>query len=117
MSKVLVAFEVTLTPKGKEEYLAAVEKIKPLVADLAGYERGERFQSIAEGNKLLSLHVWENEEAVAKWRNQTEHRLAQMAGREKMFSSYRITVGHVVREYTDTNRSQAPADSNQYLIR
>lgn len=116
MGRLLVVFEVTLTPEGKDRYLEIAAKLRPLVAGWPGYERGERFRSIAAGDKLLSMHVWESEEAIAAWRKHAEHRLAQLEGREKLFSSYRITVGQIIREYTAKDRDQAPADSNEHLL-
>ena len=44
-----------------------------------------------------------------------EHRMSQKEGREKLFESYKITVCSEIRSYTDTERTQAPPDSNGYL--
>lgn len=63
----------------------------------------------------MSLSVLENEEAVKKWRDELHHRMSQSEGRERLFESYRITVASVIREYDDSNRNEAPADSNEYL--
>ncbi len=116
MSKVVVMFEVTPLEGSGDRYLELAAKLRPLLADCSGFIRAERFQSLSDAGKLLSINVWEDEQAAMEWRNQTEHRLAQMEGRERLFASYRITVAHVVREYTNTDRAEAPADSNQHLI-
>ena len=34
---------------------------------------------------------------------------------EKLFESYKITVCSEIRSYTNTERTQAPQDSNQYF--
>ena len=94
-SKVVVLFEVTPTAEG--------------------FIHSERFSSLNEEGKLLSLNVWENEESVKKWRNELHHRMSQSEGRERLFENYRITVASVIREYDDSNRSEAPADSNEYF--
>ena len=65
--------------------------------------------------KFLSLSFWESEEAAAGWRNQRNHRRSQKMGHDKLFDNYRISVGEIVREYTDQDRSEAPDDSNKYL--
>ena len=44
-----------------------------------------------------------------------QHRMSQKEGREKLFESYRITVCSEIRSYTDTDRAQAPQDSQQYF--
>ena len=36
-------------------------------------------------------------------------------GREKLFESYKITICSVIRSYSNIDREQAPADSNQYM--
>ncbi len=59
----------------------------------------ERFQSLATEDKLLSLSVWENEEAIETWRNQIDHRMSQAAGRGSIFASYDITVLKPLRRY------------------
>ena len=74
-----------------------------------------RFQSLADEGKILSLSFWRDESAVAEWRNVLEHRIAQKKGKEYLFSSYRIRVAEVIRDYTATDRNEAPTDSNEAL--
>jgi heme-degrading monooxygenase HmoA len=59
--------------------------------------------------------TWESEEAVTRWRNTVKHRLSQQEGRDKLFESFKITVCSVIREYSDTDRKEAPQDSNEYF--
>lgn len=113
--KVVVLFEVTPTAEGKVRYLELAARLKPLLANAEGFIRSERFSSLNEEGKLLSLNVWENEDAVKKWRNELHHRVSQSEGREKLFESYRITVASVVREYDNSDRNEAPVDSNVYF--
>lgn len=65
-------------------------------------------------NKKLSRFGRARTQA-AGWRNQVNHRQNQKMGHDKLFDNYRISVGEIVREYTDKNRSEAPAYSNAYL--
>lgn len=99
---------------GKERYLELASQLKPLLSNAEGFIRSERFSSLNEEGKLLSLNVWENEEAVKKWRNELHHRMSQSEGRERLFENYRITVASVIREYDDSNRNETPADSNDF---
>ena len=114
MSKIIVLFEVKPTKEGMKRYLDLAAGLKPLLAGFEGFIRAERFTSLNEEGKLLSMNVWTDEEAVARWRNVVEHRMSQKEGREKLFESYRITVCSAIRSYTDTDRAEAPADSNEY---
>lgn len=115
MSKVVVLFEVKPTKEGMKRYLDLAAMLKPLLAGFEGFISAERFTSLNEEGKLLSMNVWENEEAVARWRNVMEHRMSQKEGREKLFESYKITVCSSIREYSDIDRKEAPADSNEYF--
>ena len=113
--KVIVIFEVKPKKEGMNEYLMHATNLKSELAKMEGFISAERFSSLNEDGKLLSLSVWENEEATTKWRNQIAHRKSQKAGHDSLFDEYHITVASVVREYTDSVRTEAPQDSNNYL--
>jgi len=112
---IAVIFEVTPTAEGKEEYLAIASELRQHLQKMPGFISIERFQSLATPEKLLSLSFWEDEEAVTKWRNLEEHRLAQNQGRNHLFADYRIRVGSILRDYALGEREQAPDDSRQVL--
>jgi heme-degrading monooxygenase HmoA len=108
---IAVIFEVTPTGEGKEAYLAIAAELRQHLQQIKGFISIERFQSLTNPDKLLSLSFWENEEALAEWRNLEEHRLAQTRGRNQLFADYRIRVGSILRDYSLDDRQQAPADS------
>jgi len=110
-----VIFEVYPTEEGKGEYLSIAASLREFLKDRPGFISIERFQSIGDQNKVLSLSFWENEQAVQEWRNVLEHRLAQKKGKSELFAKYRIRVAHVLRDYTESDRTQAPSDSNVNL--
>ncbi len=110
-----VIFEVTPTSEGKEEYLEIASKLRGFLENRDGFISIERFQSIADEGKVLSLSFWRDQESIEAWRNLMEHRFAQKQGKEALFHSYRIRVAEVVRDYTETDRAEAPADSNRAL--
>lgn len=115
MANVVVLFEVKPTKEGMQKYLDLAAMLKPMLAGFEGFIRAERFSSLNEEGKLLSMNIWTDEAAVERWRNVVEHRMSQKEGREKLFESYKITVCSTIREYSDTDRAQAPADSNSYF--
>lgn len=115
MKNIIVLFEVTPTKEGMQKYLDLAAALKPMLAGFEGFIRAERFSSLNEEGKLLSMNVWTDETAVERWRNVMRHRMGQKEGREKLFESYKITVCSEIRSYTDTERTQAPADSDEYL--
>ena len=115
MAKVIVLFEVNVKDGKMNEYLEMAEALKESLAKADGFISSERFTSIAGGGKILSMSVWENEQSISKWRNQSEHRICQRQGRLFDFEDYKITVAVPTRTYTVTERYEAPTDSNKYL--
>ena len=53
----------------------------------------ERFESLYEEGKLLSLQFWRDEAAVAAWRTDLTHRRMQALGRNGLFRDYRLQRG------------------------
>jgi heme-degrading monooxygenase HmoA len=106
---IAVIFEVV--PNRRDAYLDAAAELRPLLDGVDGFVSIERFQSLADPEKLLSLSFWRDEAAVAQWRKTPEHRAAQAAGRGGILRDYRLRVAPVARDYGMTNRDDAPADS------
>jgi heme-degrading monooxygenase HmoA len=94
-------------------YLEMAAKMRALVETVPGFISVERFESITNPGKLLSLSFWENEAALENWRQMAEHRAAQTAGRNRMFKGYRLKVVSVMRDYGKHDREDAPADSRE----
>ena len=115
MANILVLFEVKPAKAGMQKYLGLAAMLKPMLAGFEGFIRSERFSGLNEDGKLLSMNVWTDETAVERWRNVMQHRMSQKEGREKLFESYKITVCSEIRSYTDTERAQAPQDSDRYF--
>ena len=108
---ILVLFEVTVKKERMNDYIALASGLKDELARAPGHIRSERFASLVNAGKLLSLSVWENERAVDAWRNAVNHRMSQRQGRDSLFESYTITVASGIRSYTDAERAEAPGDS------
>ena len=110
---IAVIFEVEPAQGQREAYLGIAGDLRPLLDGIDGFLSIERFQSLANPGRLLSLSFWRDEDAVKSWRNTEEHRQAQMAGRGGVFSGYRLRIAHVMRDYGLTERAEAPADSRR----
>ncbi len=108
---IAVIFEVCPHPHAKDDYLSIAAKLGPMLTSMDGFISIERFQSLSEPGKILSLSFWRDEAAVKAWRNTEEHRAAQSMGRAGIFADYRLRIAAVVRDYGLTEREQAPADS------
>jgi heme-degrading monooxygenase HmoA len=108
---IAVIFEVWPTPDGKNEYLGIAASLRAELETIDGFISVERFQSLADQSKLLSLSFFRDEEAVKSWRNRSSHREAQGRGRGGVFADYRLRVCSVMRDYGLNERRQVPRDS------
>ena len=106
-----VIFEVIPAPGRREEYLDLAAQLRPELEKIDGFISVERFASLTNENKILSLSFWRDEEAVRRWRNLAGHREAQTRGRSGVFADYRLRIASVVRDYGMTDRAEAPQDS------
>ena len=107
---IAVIFEVWFKPGRQHDYLRLAARLKPELEQMDGFISIERFQSLSDEGKLLSLSFWRDDESVRRWRNHAEHREAQAAGRESIFSDYRLRIVSTLRDYGMNDRRQAPQD-------
>ncbi|MDI5892389.1 antibiotic biosynthesis monooxygenase family protein [Halomonas rhizosphaerae] len=110
---IAVIFEVVPHPDQRDHYLDIAAGLRPLLEEIEGFISIERFESLAQPGKLLSLSFWRDEAAIAEWRRVERHRAAQSLGREVVFADYRLRVAGVIRDYGMRDRDQAPADSRE----
>lgn len=57
MADVVVLFEVKPTKEGMQKYLNLAAMLKPMLAGFEGFISAERFTSLNEEGKLLSMNV------------------------------------------------------------
>ncbi len=110
---IAIIFEVWPTESRKQDYLDIAAGLRPLLEQVDGFISIERFESLTEPGKILSLSVFRDEAAVTQWRALEQHRAAQTKGRNGIFNNYRLRVASVIRDYGMTDRAQAPGDSRQ----
>ncbi len=104
---IAVIFEVSIDAGRENDYLRIATELMTELDHIDGFISVERFRSINNPTKLLSLSLWRDEDAVAAWRNQSDHRAAQTAGRNGIFRDYRLLIGEIRRDYGMTDRLQA----------
>lgn len=104
----VVIFEVEPREGRKDDYFALAAALKAELEKIDGFLSVERFQSLADPAKFLSLSFWRDEAALVSWREQAGHRVAQEQGRAEIFRDYRIRVAAVQRDYGLARREQAP---------
>ena len=111
---IAVIFEVRVAEHRKDDYLNIAASLRDVLQEVDGFISVERFQSLTDSGKLLSLSFFRDEEAVQQWRNLTVHRQAQTDGRAGIFDDYRLRVASVIRDYGMNDRQDAPDDSQKH---
>lgn len=108
---IAVIFEVVPEQGKFDEYMSIAGALKVELEKIDGFISVERFESVSQKGKYVSISFWQNEEAVRTWRTQEAHRMAQLKGRKEIFADYRLRIAEVVRDYTLRDRGEAPPDS------
>ncbi len=108
---IAVVFEVWPAEGRRDHYLDLAAALRGELMAMDGFLSIERFESLSEPGKLLSLSFWRDEAAIQAWRNRPSHRSTQAKGRGGVFSDYRLRIAGVVRDYGMTERAEAPTDS------
>lgn len=111
---IAVIFEVYPKDGHKQEYLDLAAYLRPSLDNIDGFISIERFESLYEPGKLLSLSFWRDEKAIEEWRKLEAHRGVQAKGRSEVFKDYRLRVASVMRDYGMFDREQVPPDSQMY---
>jgi heme-degrading monooxygenase HmoA len=110
---IAVIFEVLPRAERREDYFQMAATLRAELERMDGFVSIERFESLSQPGKILSLSFWRDEEAVRQWRTLESHRSAQALGRGQVFADYRLRVAQVLRDYGLHERDQAPGDSRQ----
>lgn len=110
---IAVIFEVLPHAAQRQAYLDTAADLRAQLEQMDGFVSVERFESLSQPGKVLSLSFWRDEAAVQRWRTLAVHRQAQAAGRDQLFADYRLRVAQVLRDYGMEQRQQAPPDSRQ----
>ena len=110
---IAIIFEVIPHPDHRNEYFAIAAELKPTLEKMEGFISIERFQSLNDPDKILSLSFWKDEESIRHWRTLEMHRMAQSKGRETIFKDYHLRIAAVVRDYGMFDRKEAPEDSRK----
>jgi heme-degrading monooxygenase HmoA len=108
---ITVIFEVVPREGHADAYFKLAAGLREQLEAIDGFVSVERFQSLTQPDKILSLSFWRDEDAVRRWRELDAHRGAQRAGRQQHFADYRLRVAQVLRDYGLNERDQAPADA------
>lgn len=108
---IAVIFELEPAEGRLSEYLDIAAQMRPMLDEVEGFISVERFQSLSDPRRFVSLSFFKDEEAIIRWRNLDAHRRAQTEGRKGIFDHYRLRIARVIRDYGRFDRDEAPSDS------
>ncbi|VFR17799.1 Antibiotic biosynthesis monooxygenase [plant metagenome] len=111
---IAIIFELWPAEGRSQDYFSIAADLREDLARIDGFISVERFQSVSEPGKYLSLSFFRDEAAVQAWRNRQAHRQAQENGRGGVFANYRLRVASVMRDYGLHERAEAPGDSRAH---
>ena len=100
----VVVFQVTMRAGRTQDYFDLAAALRPELEQIDGFLSVERFQSLAEPGKYVSLSFWRDEAAIEAWRSQRRHQAAQAQGKREIFTDFRISVAEIVRDYQLADR-------------
>lgn len=84
---IAVIFEVEPHADQRARYFDIAAALRPLLEEIGGFISIERFQSLSDEGRILSLSFWRDEDAVARWRTLEAHCAAQRGGALPSFAT------------------------------
>ncbi len=85
----------SLRTEGDNLYGETAEKMENLVAKQPGYLGHES----ARDGLGITVSYWDNLESIKNWKKNSEHLLAQNNGRKQWYSSFKVRICKVERDY------------------
>ena len=82
---------------GDQGYGAMAERMVELAREQPGFLGVESARD-AEGFGI-TVSYWQDESAIATWKAQTEHAVAQRLGRDRWYADFQLRVCRVERQY------------------
>ena len=103
-----VIFEIEPEKETAQKYFDLAAELGPELEKIDGFISVERFTSMYNEGKYLSVSFWRDENALNQWREHLGHRDAQETGLINIFRNYRIRVAEVIRDYGKDDRKEDP---------
>jgi heme-degrading monooxygenase HmoA len=111
-----VLFSGTVHPSqaaaGEKFYI----KLLPLLHQSQGFVSEIPFASTTDPNGQLLYAVFEDEEAVHRWRTEETHLRIERAGKDRVFEGYRIRVGPGVEEGKEEGGKEEGKEEEQLML-
>lgn len=79
-----------------EGYAEMADRMVELAAEQPGFLGIES----ASSEIAITVSYWESEQAIANWKRNAEHQVAQKLGRDKWYAGFELRVAKVERAYS-----------------
>ncbi|MEM9705690.1 MAG: antibiotic biosynthesis monooxygenase [Pseudomonadota bacterium] len=93
-----VIFSAQRTQEDQEGYDTVADRMAQLSAASPGFIEMQHARS--ETGFGITICYWESEQAIAQWRNNVEHRIAQERGAADWYERYEVRIAKVLRAYS-----------------
>lgn len=87
----------SLRTEADQGYGEMADRMLELAAQQPGYLGVESART--PGGLGITVSYWSSEEAIAQWRSNAEHRMAQDTGRRTWYSDFQLRVARVERDH------------------
>ena len=91
--------------EGDEGYGDMADRMVELAAEQPGFLGVESARGA--GGFGITVSYWESTQAIANWKANTKHRIAQETGKARWYADYQLRVAKVERAY---GKAQQPHD-------
>ena len=106
---IVVVFEFVPDPERGARYFELAAALRPLVERIDGFLGVERFRSLSDPERYVSVSFWRDREALERWRAHPAHREAQREGLDRgLFRDFRIPTAEVRRQRRLNEITTAP---------
>lgn len=87
---IVAIFRARVRPENAEEYYALADEMGEIARAMPGFISWKGY--FAEDGERVSVHEWENAQALEAWRTHPEHLRIQELGRESFYDEYTLYV-------------------------
>ncbi|TKB48947.1 antibiotic biosynthesis monooxygenase [Ferrimonas sediminicola] len=101
---IAVILEIYPTESGKEAFTALSERLLSMISSHQGLVSIERFQSLMDEHKLLSLSFWLSQEDVHRWQRHLQQLFAEDPSSKALIRHYRVRSAVVVSDRAGDQR-------------
>jgi heme-degrading monooxygenase HmoA len=84
----------------EQQHLAELAPLLDKVSKVPGFISKTSFESPANDGGWFTVSYWENSDALHAWTADPDHRRAMALGKQEIFSSFRILIAEVERDYS-----------------